>query len=63
MPPAVSEKQRKFMAICSHDPSKARGECPSHKVAQEFSHKPKGGYAKRKRKGRTVPKPDKNGFY
>lgn len=27
------------MAICAHDPSKARGKCPPHKVAEEFSHK------------------------
>ena len=27
------------MAICSHDPAKARGKCPPHKVAEEFSHK------------------------
>lgn len=48
------------MAICAHDPGKARGKCPSHKVAQEFSHKPASGY---KRKKRTVPKPDKHGYY
>lgn len=38
------------MAICAHTPGKARGKCPLKKVAQEFSHKPKGGYRK-KRKG------------
>jgi hypothetical protein len=48
MPPAVSERQRKFMAICSHEPGKAKGKCPSKKVAREFSKKPKGGYDKRK---------------
>jgi hypothetical protein len=26
------------MAICSHNPSKARGKCPPYKVAEEFSH-------------------------
>ena len=36
--PATSEKQRRFMAMCAHDPSKARGKCPSKKVASEFSH-------------------------
>ncbi len=38
--PAVSRKQQKFMAICAHNPSKARGKCPSHKVSEEFSHNP-----------------------
>lgn len=42
--PAKSKKQQQFMAICAHSPGKARGKCPSHKVAQEFSHKPVGGY-------------------
>ena len=36
--PAVSEKQRRFMAMCSHDPTAARGKCPSKPVAQEFDH-------------------------
>lgn len=42
--PAVSERQRKFMAMCRHNRSMARGKCPSMAVAEEFSHKPKGGY-------------------
>lgn len=37
--PAVSEKQRKFMAMCAHSPSKARGDCPSTAVAKEFDHR------------------------
>lgn len=46
----VNEKQRRFMAICAHEPGKARGKCPPHDVAQKMSHKPKGGYeAQRKR--------------
>ena len=45
--PAVSKKQQQFMAICAHSPDKAKGACPSSKVAEEFSHKPKGGYAKK----------------
>lgn len=45
--PAVSERQRKFMAICAHEPGKSKGKCPSKKVAREFSHKPKGGYRKK----------------
>lgn len=36
------------MAICAHTPGKARGKCPSKKVAREFSFKPKGGYGKKK---------------
>jgi hypothetical protein len=42
--PAVSSKQQQFMAICAHSPGAARGKCPSHAVAEEFSHKPAGGY-------------------
>lgn len=44
--PAVSEKQRKFMAVCAHDPAHARGQCPEMAPAKlrEFSRKPKGGY-------------------
>ena len=38
------------MAICAHSPGKARGKCPSKKVATEFAHKPKAGYRKRKHK-------------
>lgn len=40
--PAKTEKQRKFMAMCAHNPSKARGKCPSKAVAREFSHKRQG---------------------
>lgn len=53
--PAVSEKQRRFMAMCVNSPEKARGKCPSKSVAREFMHK--------KRKKRTVPKPDRYGYY
>ena len=42
--PAKSAKQQKFMAMCSHNPGKAQGKCPPKKVAEEFSHKPSGGY-------------------
>lgn len=42
--PAVTKKQQQFMAICAHSPGAARGKCPSHDVAAEFSHKPAGGY-------------------
>jgi hypothetical protein len=37
--PAVSDKQQRFMAMCSHDPGKAQGKCPSKSVAKEFDHK------------------------
>jgi hypothetical protein len=37
--PAVSAKQQRFMGMCAHNPGKASGKCPSHKVAEEFSHK------------------------
>ena len=39
--PAVSEKQRHYMAGCAHNPGKMKGKCPHQKVAEEFSHKPK----------------------
>lgn len=48
--PAYTKKQQQFMAICAHTPGKARGKCPPQKVAEEFSHKPKGGYRKRKKR-------------
>lgn len=48
--PAYTPKQQKFMAMCKHNPGKARGKCPPKKVAEEFSHKPAGGYRKRKKK-------------
>jgi hypothetical protein len=42
--PAKSRKQQRFMAMCAHNPSHAKGKCPDKKTAREFSHKPKGGY-------------------
>ena len=36
--PAKTRKQQRFMAICAHMPEKAKGKCPSAKVAKEFSH-------------------------
>jgi hypothetical protein len=48
--PAKSARQQKFMAICSHTPGKSKGKCPPQKVAEEFSHKPKGGYKQRPKK-------------
>ena len=48
--PSKTKKQQQFMAICSHSPGKSKGKCPPHDVAQEFSHKPKGGYKQRTKK-------------
>ena len=42
--PAKTAKQQRFMAMCAHTPSKAKGKCPSKKVAKEFSRKPVEGY-------------------
>lgn len=36
--PAKTHKQQRFMAMCLHNPSKAKGKCPPKKVAKEFSH-------------------------
>lgn len=43
--PAKSSKQQKFMAMCAHGGG-AKGKCPPKDVAEEFSHKPSGGYKK-----------------
>lgn len=52
------------MAICGHSKGKAQGKCPSHKVAQEFSHKPPGGYkGKGRRRRMGMPRKDANGYY
>lgn len=42
--PAKSEKQQRYMAMCAKNPGKAKGACPPKSVAEEFSHKPSGGY-------------------
>lgn len=42
--PAKSEKQQRYMAMLAHNPKKRKGTGISKKVAEEFSHKPKGGY-------------------
>jgi hypothetical protein len=36
--PAKSKAQQKFMAMCEHNPEKAKGKCPSKDVAKEFAH-------------------------
>lgn len=43
--PAKSARQQRFMAMCAHG-GNAKGKCPPQDVAEEFSHKPKGGYKK-----------------
>lgn len=45
--PAKTKKQQRFMAMCANNPGKARGKCPSKKVAREFSRM---GGKKKKRK-------------
>lgn len=32
--PAVSKRQRRFMAMCEHDPGAARGKCPNMTKSQ-----------------------------
>jgi len=63
--PAKSQRQQRFMGMCAHSPGKANKKCPPQKVAEEFAHKPPGGYQplKGKRKKRIVPRPDRHGFY
>jgi hypothetical protein len=46
--PAVSKKQQRFMALCSHHPEKAKGKCPPKKVAKEFPRAPKNWKEKKK---------------
>lgn len=41
--PAKSAKQQRFMGMCAHS-DKGGEKCPPKKVAEEFSHKPAGGY-------------------
>lgn len=36
--PIKSEQQRKFMAMCLHNPEKAQGKCPPKSVAKKFIH-------------------------
>lgn len=38
--PAVSKAQQAFMAICEHEPGKAKSKCPSPKVAREYASTP-----------------------
>lgn len=42
--PSTSEKQRRFMAMCSSPKGrrKARGKCPPLKIAEEFREADKG---------------------
>jgi len=36
--PLKSEQQRKFMAMCLHNPEKAKDNCPPKSVAKKFIH-------------------------
>lgn len=54
MMPAKSAKQQKFMGACAH--GAGYSSCPSQDVAEEFSHKPKGGYKKKKAEPRNYHK-------
>jgi hypothetical protein len=47
--PAKTPKQQRFMGMCAHS-SNPPAHCPSRDVAREFSHKPTGGYRKKKRR-------------
>jgi hypothetical protein len=44
--PAKSAKQQRYMGMIAHMKHPPKG-APPHDVAEEFSHKPKGGYQKR----------------
>ena len=35
--PATSKAMQRFMGLCAHDPSHARGKCPAPAVAREFA--------------------------
>lgn len=37
--PAKTERQRRFMAMCAHNPSAAKAKCPPMAIAQEFAAK------------------------
>ena len=43
--PAVSVKQREFMAICEHDPQHAKGKCPNMTQQQfhDYASTPEAG--------------------
>ena len=47
--PSKSGKQHRFMAMCAHNPDKARGKCPPKSVAEEFVHADKGRKVARKK--------------
>lgn len=65
--PAKTAKMQRFMGLCAHNPGAAYGKCPPKSVAEEFSHKPKAGYRKRRKLGAAsshlMPKRDERGFY
>ncbi len=53
--PAKTAKMQHFMGMCAHNPSHAYGKCPPHDVAEEFSHKPSGGYPGKKSPHDHIP--------
>ena len=40
--PSKTKKQHNFMALCAHNPAKAKGKCPAPKVARDFLQADKG---------------------
>lgn len=50
MPPAVSAQQQRFMGWLQKHPAERKKRGISLKVAKEFSHKPKGGYTKKRKR-------------
>ena len=46
--PAKTAKQQRYMGMCAHNPKPG---CPPMDVAKEFSHKPKGGYRGKAKRG------------
>lgn len=45
--PAESAKQQRFTGMIAHNPEMAKEKGISQNVAEEFSHKPAGGYPKK----------------
>jgi len=57
--------QKGLFGLCSSSAGrrKARSKCPPMAEAKKLAHEAAGLPTKRKRKKRTVPAPDKHGFY
>lgn len=56
--PSTSQKQHNFMEMIAHDPSKAKKDGPSQKVAEDFvkADKATGNFRKKKGGGLLDPK-------